>query len=187
MAPRNATQSRPKDAIAMLHADHQQVRQLFRAYRTARDLAMQWEIAQHIFDELDVHTQLEEVVFYQAVEEETTSHGKRLVHASLEEHQEALALMQDLRSLAPGCPEFDTKLQALVLTVEHHMTEEETEMFPLAEAEVGEDLCRTYGTRCCTSRHDCSRRNGAHGPWAADECRGRPHVSHLSLASLKMR
>ena len=37
--------------------------------------------------------QLEEVVFYQAVEEETTSLGKRLVHASLEEHQEALALL----------------------------------------------------------------------------------------------
>jgi hemerythrin-like domain-containing protein len=62
------------------------------------------------------------------------------VHASLEEHEEALALMQDLRSLAPGCPAFDTKFQALVLTVEHHMTAEETTMFPLAEAEVEEDL-----------------------------------------------
>jgi hypothetical protein len=48
--------------------------------------------------------------------------------------------MQDLRGLAPGCPAFDTKFQALVLTVEHHMTEEEAEMFPLAEAEVAEDL-----------------------------------------------
>ncbi|HEY5868334.1 MAG TPA: hypothetical protein VI542_22705 [Candidatus Tectomicrobia bacterium] len=48
--------------------------------------------------------------------------------------------MQDLRSLPPGCPEFDTKFQTLVLIVEHHMTEEETEMFPLAEAEVEEDL-----------------------------------------------
>jgi NifB/MoaA-like Fe-S oxidoreductase len=48
--------------------------------------------------------------------------------------------VQDLRHLAPGCPAFDTEFQALVLTVEHHMTEEETEMFPLAEAEVGEDL-----------------------------------------------
>jgi hemerythrin-like domain-containing protein len=140
MAPRNATRSRPKNAIAMLRADHQKVRQLFRAYRTAKDQATQWEIARHIFDELEVHTQLEEVVFYQAVEEETTSLGKRLVHASLEEHQEALALIQDLRGLAPGFPEFETKFQALVLTVEHHMTEEETEMFPLAEAEVAEDL-----------------------------------------------
>ena len=52
MAPRNATRSRPKDAIAMLHADHQKVRQLFRAYRTAKDQAMQWEIALHIFDDL---------------------------------------------------------------------------------------------------------------------------------------
>jgi hemerythrin-like domain-containing protein len=140
MAPRNATRSRPKNAIAMLRADHQQVRQLFRAYRTAKDQATQWEIALHIFDELEVHAQLEEVVFYQAVEEETTSLGKRLVQASLEEHQEALALIQDLRGLAPGFPEFDTKFQALVLIVEHHMTEEETEMFPLAETEVVEDL-----------------------------------------------
>ena len=140
MATRNENKSRPKDAIAMLQADHHKVRQLFRAYRSAQDLGAQWELAQHIFDELDVHAQLEEVVFYQAVEEETTRRGKRLVHASLEEQQEALALIQDLRGLAPGCPEFDTKFQALVLTVEHHMTEEETEMFPLAEAEVEEDL-----------------------------------------------
>src|SRR5215471_11944460 len=105
IATRHQTRSRPKDAIAMLQADHHTVRQLFRAYRTARDLATQWEIAQHIFDELDVHAQLEEVVFYQTVEKETTSLGKRLVHASLEEHQEALTLIQDLRSLAPGCPE----------------------------------------------------------------------------------
>ena len=140
MAPRNATRSRPKDAIAMLHADHQKVRQLFRAYRTAKDQAMQWEIALHIFDELEVHAQLEEVVFYQAVEEETTSLGKRLVHASLEEHQEALFLIQDLRGLAPGCPEFENTFQALVLMVEHHMTEEEMEMFPLAEAKAEEDL-----------------------------------------------
>jgi hemerythrin-like domain-containing protein len=140
MAPRNATRSRPKDAIAMLQADHQKVRQLFRAYRTAQDPATQWEIALDIFDELEVHAQLEEVVFYQAVEEETTRLGKRLVHASLEEHQEALFLIQDLRGLAPGCPEFENKFQVLVLMVEHHMTAEETEMFPLAEAEVAEDL-----------------------------------------------
>ena len=140
MALRNTTRSRPKDAIALLRADHQKVRQLFRAYRTTQDQATQWELALHIFDELEVHAQIEEVVFYQAVEEETTSLGKRLVQASLEEHQEALALIQDLRDLAPGCPEFDTTFQALVLTVEHHMTAEETEMFPLAEGEVAADL-----------------------------------------------
>ena len=140
MAPRNATRSRPKDAIAMLHADHQQVRQLFRAYRTAQDPATQGKRARHIFDALEVHAQREAVVFSQAVAEETTSLGQRLVHASLEEHQEALALIQDLRGLAPGSPKFDTTFQALVLTVEHHMTEEETEMFPLAEGEVAEDL-----------------------------------------------
>ena len=140
MAPRNATRSRPNNAIAMLHADHHKVRQLFRAYRTTQEQATQWELALHIFDELEVHAQLEAVVFSQAVEEETTSLGKRLVQASLEEHQEALALIQDLRGMVPGSPAFENKLQVLVLIVEHHMTEEETVMFPLAEAEVAEDL-----------------------------------------------
>src|SRR5438552_8980171 len=112
MATRHETRSRPKDAIAMLQADHRKVRQLFRAYRTAQDPATQREIALHIFDELEVHAQLEEVVFYQAVEEETTSLGKRLVHTSLEEHQEALALIQDLRGLAPGCLAFENTFQA---------------------------------------------------------------------------
>ena len=140
MAPRNATRSRPQDAIAMLHADHQQVRQLFRAYRTAQDPATQWKRARHIFDALEVHAQREAVVFSQAVSEETTSLGQRLVHASLEEHQEALALIQDLRRLAPGSPKFDTTFQALVLTVEYHMTAEEWELFPLVAAKVEEDL-----------------------------------------------
>ena len=140
MATPDAKRPSPKDALAMLKADHGKVRQLFRAYRAAQDRPTRWEIATHIFDELEVHAQREEVVFYQAVEEETTGLGKRLVQASLEEHEEALALMRDLRGLAPGLPEFDRKFQALILTVEHHMTAEEAEMFPLAEAELEEDL-----------------------------------------------
>ena len=44
MATRNKTRSRPKDAIAMLQADHHTVRQLFRAYRTAQDHTTQWEM-----------------------------------------------------------------------------------------------------------------------------------------------
>jgi len=125
MATPHAKRASPKDAIAMLKADHHTVRQLFRTYRAAQDHTTQWEIARQVFDELEIHAQLEEVVFYQAVEEETTSLGKRLVHASLEEHQEALALMHDLRGLAPGIPEFDRKFQALILTVEHHCTQGE--------------------------------------------------------------
>ena len=48
MATRNETRSRPKEAIAMLQADHHTVRQLFRAYRTAQDQTTQREIAHSI-------------------------------------------------------------------------------------------------------------------------------------------
>jgi hypothetical protein len=139
MAPRNVTRSHPKDAIAMLHADHHKVRQLFRAYWTAKDPATQWEIALHIFDELEVHVQLEEVVFYQAVEEETTSLGRRLVQTSLEEHQEALALIQDLRGLAPSSPAFENAFQALVLTGRTPHDRRRNGDVPAGGAEVKED------------------------------------------------
>ena len=39
------TRSRPKNASALLQADHHQVRELFRAYRAAKDQAAQWESA----------------------------------------------------------------------------------------------------------------------------------------------
>ena len=187
MALRNATRSRPQEAMALLPADHHKVRQLFRAYRTAQALATQGEMAQHIFDELDVHAQLEEGGCSQAVEEETTRLGQRLVPASLEEPQEALTLRQDLRRLASGCPEFAPKFPALVLTVAHHMTEEETARFRLAEAEGEEDL------------KDLVRREAApQGPPACvvmvrtaprqQLCAGAgPHVSRLSQEGLKMR
>ena len=48
---------------------------LFRRIGPLQDQATQWEIALHIFDELEVHAQLEEVVFYQAVEEKPRASG----------------------------------------------------------------------------------------------------------------
>jgi hemerythrin-like domain-containing protein len=127
------------DAIAMLKADHQKVRKLFQEYAAARDQDTKRSVATLAFIELETHAQLEENVFYPAVNEETDA-GPELVKDAMQEHQTMKELMQELRDMGPRAKAFDTKFQELVRNVEHHIEEEEAAMFPLAEAELEEDM-----------------------------------------------
>ena len=140
MATPNNPDAEPfEDSIAMLKADHQKVRHHFQQYMTASDQAMKQQIAEQVFVELETHAQLEENVFYPAVNEETEE-GPELVKESLSEHETVKNLIQALRSMAHGIDAFDAKFQELIQNVAHHVEEEEAEMFPLAEEELAEDL-----------------------------------------------
>ena len=80
----------------------------------------------------------EENIFYPAVNEETDE-GPELVKESLAEHETMKNLIQQLRDIGPHSRGFDAKFRELLQNVEHHV-EEETEMFPLAEEELEEDM-----------------------------------------------
>jgi hemerythrin-like domain-containing protein len=137
-AKRDHEMNQPQDAIAMLRADHQRVRDLFQEYEAATDQQAKRDIAEEAFVELETHAQLEEQIFYPAVNEETEE-GPELVKEALEEHQTVKQLIQALRD-ASDFQGFDATFTALVRHIEHHVEEEESEMFPLAEVELEEDL-----------------------------------------------
>ena len=122
----------PEEAIEMLKADHQKVRDLFQQYAAASDQNTQRQIADQVFVELETHAQLEEMVFYPAFEEEADEEGKHLVEEACQEHQEVKTLIVELRGREAD-EEFDTKFRELMDNVEHHVQEEESEMFPMAE------------------------------------------------------
>jgi hemerythrin HHE cation binding domain-containing protein len=79
MAQRNKKMLQPKDAIAMLKADHQKVRDLFQQYGATSDVEAKGTIADEVFIELETHTQLEENIFYPAVNEEIDE-GPEVAH-----------------------------------------------------------------------------------------------------------
>jgi hemerythrin-like domain-containing protein len=137
MPSRQNDHAQPADAIAMLKADHQRVKDLFAQYEAADNVDTKRTLAEQVFTELEMHAQLEENVFYPAVNEETDE-GPELVKESLSEHETVKHLIQELRSMAHDA--FDAKFQELMNNVEHHVEEEEAEMFPLAEEELAEDL-----------------------------------------------
>jgi hemerythrin-like domain-containing protein len=68
------------------------------------------------------------------------SHGKELVEDALDEHAEVDEIIQELRGLAPADSDFEDRFQELISSVEHHIQEEETQMFPEAERKLGSDL-----------------------------------------------
>jgi hemerythrin-like domain-containing protein len=139
MPSRRNDHEHPADAIAMLKADHQRVKDLFAQYEAAANVETKRTLAEQAFVELETHAQLEENVFYPAVNEDTDE-GPALVQESLSEHEMVKTLIQELRSMAHDTDAFDAKFQELIQNVSHHVEEEESEMFPLAEQELAEDL-----------------------------------------------
>jgi hemerythrin-like domain-containing protein len=139
MPSRQNDQEQPMDAIAMLKADHQRVRDLFAQYEATANAATKRTLAEQVFVELETHAQLEENIFYPAVNEETDE-GPALVKESVQEHEIVHQLIQELQGMAHDTDAFDAKFQELMDNVEHHVSEEEAAMFPLAEQELSEDL-----------------------------------------------
>jgi hemerythrin-like domain-containing protein len=129
----------PVDAIAMLKEDHQRVRDLFAQFAGTHNPDTKRTLAEQVFVELETHAQLEENIFYPSVNEETEE-GPELVKESLQEHESVKQLIQELRQMGPQSHEFDAKFHELMRNVEHHVAEEEAEMFPLAEEALAEDL-----------------------------------------------
>jgi hemerythrin-like domain-containing protein len=130
------------DAIEMLIADHEKVKELFRKYEATGDRAYQQKkrIAEEVFAEITVHSTLEEELFYPAFKAETDKQGQELVAESVEEHHVVVMLIEELRALDPKDERYDAKFTVLMENIEHHIEEEEDELFPEAEDVLGDGI-----------------------------------------------
>lgn len=120
------------DAIALLDADHTKVEQLFANYRNAGDKRQQ--IARTICQELTVHAQIEEEIFYPAFRKATGD--DELVNHATEEHDEVRQMVQRIESGAAD----DNLMAQLRDSVKEHVDEERREMFAKARSTPGLDL-----------------------------------------------
>jgi hypothetical protein len=93
--------------------------------------------------ELEIHTHIEETVFYPAIEDHEEL--KDMVAEALEEHQEATTLLEELEELGAESHDFGSKLQEPIEAVEHHVEEEEGEMFSKVHEVFDEDKLEQLG------------------------------------------
>jgi hemerythrin-like domain-containing protein len=140
MIERNDEPKQAVDALTMLQEDHRKVEELFATYESAGDFATKQQIASHVFAALARHAQLEAQVFYPAYAAQAGKDGTQLVADSRLEHETIKALMIELQGLDLEAEEFEAKFTELMDTVQHHVDEEEQEMFPEAAQILADQL-----------------------------------------------
>ena len=122
----------PKEAIALLRADHKLVSGLFAEYEKARSAVKKMELVGQICTELTVHAQVEEEIFYPAVK--AALKDKELIPEAIVEQATMKDLIAQIKGKQPDGEMFDAKVKVLCEYVKHHVKEEHTEMFPKAKA-----------------------------------------------------
>ena len=136
------------DAIALLTADHKTVKGLFKDFEdlTKQDDADEQKarLVQQICNELTVHAQVEEELFYPAVRDVIDDDD--LMDEADIEHASAKDLIAQLEELEPGDDHYDARVTVLGEYIDHHVKEEEGAMFVKARkgdvntAELGEQI-----------------------------------------------
>ncbi|HEX8232334.1 MAG TPA: hemerythrin domain-containing protein [Caulobacteraceae bacterium] len=119
------------DAIALLKQDHREVEELFSKFEATGGEKTKAKLAAQICLELKVHTQIEEEIFYPRSREEEVEGD--LVDEAVVEHQAAKRLIAEIEAGDPGDEMWEAKVKVLKEMVEHHVQEEEKELFPEAK------------------------------------------------------
>jgi iron-sulfur cluster repair protein YtfE (RIC family) len=120
------------NAIELLKEDHQKVSRLFQKVKATEESEHK-ELFEKIKAELDVHSHIEEVVFYPVLKEEGDEELKDITLEGIEEHHQAKIFLRELAGLADESEKFEPKLKVLMEDITHHVQEEEGKMFPMVE------------------------------------------------------
>jgi hypothetical protein len=126
--------ARQADACTLLDEDHNQVVRLFEQYKAAHDPSRQRVLGQQICQELLVHMQIEDEIFYPAYLEATGDTGQ--LKDAKDEHREARELIDKLEK-NPVDAKLMLELEDGIL---HHVNDEREKMFPKARKTQGLDL-----------------------------------------------
>ena len=132
------------DAFELLKADHEKVAGLFEQLEAASGKA-KLSVFNQIRAELELHAQIEEKIFYPALEKPEETHDLTL--EAYEEHAVVKKLLKELGSSRNANEEWEAKAKVLQENVEHHVEEEEGELFPKAESALSPEQLETLGQK----------------------------------------
>jgi hemerythrin superfamily protein len=133
------------NAFQLLKEDHQKVSGLFQQIEptTERAEKTRTELFAKLREELDIHAQIEEKVFYPAIKQ--AAETREIVLEGFEEHHVIKMLLKELEAVPVDTEQWSAKFKVLQENVEHHVEEEEGEMFQKARQVLSEDEINSLG------------------------------------------
>lgn len=131
------TTAKQKDACDLLDADHKAVKKLFKEFEELTESRgntreKKRRLAQRICQELAVHAQIEEEIFYPAIRKAIKD--DLMMNEAEVEHASAKDLIAQIEHMDAADAKFDAKVTVLGEYIDHHVKEERNEMFPKARA-----------------------------------------------------
>lgn len=137
------------DAFNLLKTDHRKVEELFSQLESASGQA-KMRVFEQIKMELELHTHIEEKFFYPALEEPKQTHDLTL--EAYEEHDVVKKLLQQMGRAKSVTDEWEAQAKVLQENVEHHVEEEENELFPKAQAALSEEDIEDLGEQMAAEK-----------------------------------
>jgi hemerythrin superfamily protein len=121
-------ETKTQDALTLLKEDHRAVEKLFKEFENAKGDGRKEKLARQICFELTVHTTIEEEIFYPACKGKIDEDKLKEAYV---EHDAAKLLIAEIEAgNGEGDDYFDAKVQVLGEQIDHHVKEEEDELFP---------------------------------------------------------
>ena len=143
---RRAT-SRGQDAISLLKADHVRIKSVLNAMQKATTEPRRTALVDQAEQLLQMHTSIEEQVFYPAFREAAkTDRDRRMFHEATEEHHTVDLVLPEVRSARHEPDVFAARAKVLRELVTHHIEEEQEQMFPRARQLLSEPELRALGS-----------------------------------------
>lgn len=130
------------DALKLLTQQHEEARTMFKMVEEAGSPAEKRRLMADLADELAIHMAIEEQIFYPQTNAART---EDMLLEAVEEHLAAKRSLADILIADPAEKAFDAKVKVLKEMTEHHMKEEEDELFPTVKKTFGADLLETIG------------------------------------------
>jgi len=129
------TKIRIRKATSILKEDHRTVKKLFAEFDKLEesDTAEMSRIFETVKKEISNHAQIEEEIFYPAIEKAEDDEAEELVREAREEHRLVKLLLEELSGMTADDDQFCAKMKVLKDNVLHHAEEEESQIFPVFE------------------------------------------------------
>jgi iron-sulfur cluster repair protein YtfE (RIC family) len=148
--------------FTLMEKDHEEAKALFKRFEALGDDAHVTK--QEIFDKikiaLSIHMTIEEEIFYPAVKGVRSEEVKDLVREADEEHHVAKLLISEISKMKPTDEHFDAKVTVLKENIEHHIREEEGEMFPDARKKVAKERLEQLGAEMEDRKNELMEKYG---------------------------
>jgi iron-sulfur cluster repair protein YtfE (RIC family) len=147
--------------MELLKQDHEMVKQLFSSISQSSEKEQDdEEIFDQIRSALEIHAMIEEEIFYPAVAQAQSKQAKEEVQEAKREHTQVKKLLGEMENLEPEDENWEMKLKELQQDVEHHVREEEGELFPEARKVLPQDELTRLGEQLAARKQELEKSMG---------------------------